>query len=42
MAKDLDAEAIAALVLAYKILVNEAALDSFGHVSVRSIANKVK
>ena len=31
-----DAEIIADLVLAYKILVNEAVLDSFGHVSARS------
>lgn len=34
-----DAEAIADLVLAYKILVNEAVLDSFGHISVRSAAD---
>jgi HCOMODA/2-hydroxy-3-carboxy-muconic semialdehyde decarboxylase len=34
-----DAELIADLVLAYKILVNEAVLDSFGHISVRSISN---
>ena len=34
-----DAEAIADLVLAYKILVNETVLDSFGHISVRSSAN---
>ncbi len=34
-----DAEAIADLVLAYKILVNEGVLDSFGHISVRSAAN---
>lgn len=39
MAADLDAETIADLVLAYKILVNEAVLDSFGHISVRSIAD---
>jgi ribulose-5-phosphate 4-epimerase/fuculose-1-phosphate aldolase len=31
-----DAEAIADLVLAYKILVNEGVLDSFGHISIRS------
>lgn len=35
----IDAELIADLVLAYKILVNEAVLDSFGHISVRSISN---
>ena len=35
----IDAELIAELVLAYKILVNEAVLDSFGHISVRSIGN---
>jgi ribulose-5-phosphate 4-epimerase/fuculose-1-phosphate aldolase len=34
-----DADAIADLVLAYKILVNEAVLDSFGHISARSPAN---
>jgi ribulose-5-phosphate 4-epimerase/fuculose-1-phosphate aldolase len=34
-----DAEIIADLVLAYKILVNEAVLDSFGHVSARSPTN---
>jgi hypothetical protein len=34
-----DAEAIADLVLAYKILVTEAVLDSFGHISARSPAN---
>jgi ribulose-5-phosphate 4-epimerase/fuculose-1-phosphate aldolase len=34
-----DAEPIADLVLAYKILVNEAVLDSFGHISVRSVGN---
>jgi HCOMODA/2-hydroxy-3-carboxy-muconic semialdehyde decarboxylase len=39
MATGLDAEIIADLVLAYKILVNEAVLDSFGHVSVRSSAD---
>jgi ribulose-5-phosphate 4-epimerase/fuculose-1-phosphate aldolase len=33
-----DAAAIADLVLAYKILVNEAVLDSFGHISIRSAA----
>src|SRR5579862_9689667 len=33
-----DDEAIADLVLAYKILVNEGVLDSFGHMSVRSTA----
>jgi len=36
---DADAETIADLVLAYKILVNEAVLDSFGHISARSPAN---
>lgn len=36
---DKDAEAIADLVLAYKILVNEGVLDSFGHISIRSAAN---
>jgi HCOMODA/2-hydroxy-3-carboxy-muconic semialdehyde decarboxylase len=35
----IDAEPIADLVLAYKILVNEAVLDSFGHISARSIGN---
>jgi ribulose-5-phosphate 4-epimerase/fuculose-1-phosphate aldolase len=35
----MDAEPIADLVLAYKILVNEAVLDSFGHISVRSNSN---
>jgi ribulose-5-phosphate 4-epimerase/fuculose-1-phosphate aldolase len=39
MAVNADAEAIADLVLAYKILVNEAVLDSFGHISIRSLAN---
>jgi HCOMODA/2-hydroxy-3-carboxy-muconic semialdehyde decarboxylase len=34
-----DADAIADLVLAYKILVNEGVLDSFGHISLRSSAN---
>jgi ribulose-5-phosphate 4-epimerase/fuculose-1-phosphate aldolase len=34
-----DADAIADLVLAYKILVNERVLDSFGHISIRSAAN---
>jgi HCOMODA/2-hydroxy-3-carboxy-muconic semialdehyde decarboxylase len=34
-----DTEIIADLVLAYKILVNEAVLDSFGHVSARSPTN---
>ena len=34
-----DAEVIADLVLAYKILVNEAVLDSFGHISARSPTN---
>jgi ribulose-5-phosphate 4-epimerase/fuculose-1-phosphate aldolase len=33
---DPDAERMADLVTAYKILVNEGILDSFGHVSVRS------
>ena len=36
---DADAETIADLVLAYKILVSEAVLDSFGHISARSPAN---
>ena len=39
MATGPDAEIIADLVLAYKILVNEAVLDSFGHVSARSPTN---
>src|SRR5579863_2573196 len=39
MATGNDAEIIADLVLAYKILVNEAVLDSFGHISVRSSVN---
>ncbi len=39
MAVNADAEAIADLILAYKILVNEAVLDSFGHISVRSLAD---
>jgi ribulose-5-phosphate 4-epimerase/fuculose-1-phosphate aldolase len=34
-----DTDVIADLVLAYKILVNEAVLDSFGHISARSAAN---
>jgi ribulose-5-phosphate 4-epimerase/fuculose-1-phosphate aldolase len=34
-----DADVIADLVLAYGILVNEAVLDSFGHISARSAAN---
>ncbi|MGH6670940.1 MAG: class II aldolase/adducin family protein [Xanthobacteraceae bacterium] len=34
-----DAETISDLVLAYKILVDEAVLDSFGHVSARSPSN---
>jgi HCOMODA/2-hydroxy-3-carboxy-muconic semialdehyde decarboxylase len=34
-----DAERIADLVTAYKILLNEGVLDSFGHVSVRSVTN---
>lgn len=36
MGTGLDAEVVADLVLAYKILVNEAVLDSFGHISARS------
>jgi ribulose-5-phosphate 4-epimerase/fuculose-1-phosphate aldolase len=36
----IDAEAIADQVLAYKILVNEGVLDSFGHISIRSAANR--
>lgn len=39
MATGNDAETIADLVLAYKILVNEAVLDSFGHISARSPTN---
>jgi ribulose-5-phosphate 4-epimerase/fuculose-1-phosphate aldolase len=35
-----DAEAIDDLVLAYKILINEGVLDSFGHVSIRSGADR--
>ena len=35
-AGDPDAERKADLITAYKILVNEGILDSFGHVSVRS------
>ncbi len=35
----IDADAIADLVLAYRILVNEAVLDSFGHISIRSAAD---
>lgn len=34
-----DAQSIADLVLAYKVLVNEAVLDSFGHISARSLAD---
>lgn len=34
-----DVEVIADLVLAYKVLVNEAVLDSFGHISARSPVN---
>jgi hypothetical protein len=36
VAGDPDAERKADLVTAYKILVNEGILDSFGHISVRS------
>ena len=36
MTADPEAERKADLVTAYKILVNENILDSFGHVSVRS------
>jgi HCOMODA/2-hydroxy-3-carboxy-muconic semialdehyde decarboxylase len=39
IAMAIDAKPIVDLVLAYKILVNEAVLDSFGHISVRSIDN---
>jgi len=35
---DIESAAIADLVLAYKILVNEGVLDSFGHISIRSRA----
>jgi len=38
-ADDLDAQRKADLVTAYKILVNEGILDSFGHISVRSSRN---
>ena len=38
-AGDPDAERKADLITAYKILVNEGILDSFGHVSVRSAKN---
>ena len=37
--RDPDAERIDDLVTAYKILVNEGILDSFGHVTVRSAKN---
>ncbi len=40
MATNIDADAIADLVLAYKILVNEGVLDSFGHISIRSAASR--
>jgi ribulose-5-phosphate 4-epimerase/fuculose-1-phosphate aldolase len=36
---EIDTDIVADLVLAYKILVNEAVLDSFGHISARSAAN---
>src|SRR5471030_40283 len=36
---DTDAQRIADLVLASRILVNEGVLDSFGHVTVRSASN---
>jgi ribulose-5-phosphate 4-epimerase/fuculose-1-phosphate aldolase len=34
-----DTETIGDLVLAYKILINEGVLDSFGHISIRSAAD---
>jgi HCOMODA/2-hydroxy-3-carboxy-muconic semialdehyde decarboxylase len=34
-----DTEGIGDLVLAYKILINELVLDSFGHISIRSVAD---
>lgn len=38
-ASDSDEQRIADLVLASRILVNEGVLDSFGHVTVRSLKN---
>ena len=37
-----DSDAIADLVTAYKILVNEGVLDSFGHISIRSQADPTR
>jgi HCOMODA/2-hydroxy-3-carboxy-muconic semialdehyde decarboxylase len=37
-----DSEAMADLVIAYKILVNEQVLDSFGHISIRSQADPTR
>jgi ribulose-5-phosphate 4-epimerase/fuculose-1-phosphate aldolase len=42
MAMNPDVEAVADLVLAYKILVNESVLDSFGHISARSVVDPVR
>ncbi len=39
MAMSTDSETIDDLVLAYKILINEGVLDSFGHISIRSAAD---
>src|SRR5579864_2108872 len=38
-AADTDESRIADLITAYRICVNEGVLDSFGHISVRSVAN---
>src|SRR5262245_33949108 len=39
---DSDEQRIADLVLASRILVNEGVLDSFGHVTVRSLKNPTR
>ena len=36
---DTDESRIAELITAYRICVNEGVLDSFGHISVRSVKN---
>src|SRR5579862_9643024 len=38
-AADTDESRIADLITAYRICVNEGVLDSFGHISVRSVTN---
>lgn len=39
LAADTDESRIADLITAYRICVNEGVLDSFGHISVRSVSN---